>query len=315
MNHRTAALRVRPGRLASGSVTDDALARFQEHRTVLFGIAYRMLGSVADAEDILQDAWLSWSRVDPATVLEPRAYLARTVTNLSINRLRSATVQRESYVGPWLPEPLVTAPDDSEGVERAEAVSLAMLVVLESLSPLERAVFVLKEVFGFPYAEIAGILDRSEVSVRQVGSRARSHVQARRPRYEAPAAVRRRVTDEFLAACVGGDLNRMLELLAPDVTAWSDGGGRVRAALRPIFGADKVARWILGILAARIPDMGVHRVDVNGQPGLLITSGADADNVVVLELDGTGEGAGIVGIRLVRNPDKLHHVTAPPPPA
>ena len=290
--------------------TDVALAVFQQHRPVLFGIAYRMLGSAADAEDILQDAWLSWSRVDTAAVAEPRAYLARTVTNLSLNRLKSATVQRESYVGPWLPEPLVTAPDASGEVERAEAVSMAMLVVLESLSPLERAVFVLKEVFGFPYAEIAGMLDRTEVSVRQVGTRARSHVQARRPRYEAPAEVRRRATDEFLAACMGGDLNRMMELLAPDVTVWSDGGGKIRAALRPIIGADKAARWILGVMAARIPDIGIHHVDVNGQPGLVVTSAGVPDNVLLLELDETG----ITGIRVVRNPDKLRHVTVPTPP-
>ncbi|WP_370085479.1 RNA polymerase sigma-70 factor [Streptacidiphilus sp. MAP12-16] len=285
----------------------DALALFQEHRSVLFGISYRMLGSAADAEDILQDAWLTWSKVELATVAEPRAYLARTVTNLSLNRLRSAAVQRESYVGPWLPEPLVTGPDASGEVEQAEAISLAMLVVLESLSPLERAVFILKEVFGFPFAEIAGMLDRTEASVRQVGHRARSQVQARRPRYEAPAGVRRQVTDEFLAACVGGDLNRMMEMLAPDVTVWSDGGGKIRAALRPIVGADKAARWILGVLATPLPDLAVHSVDVNGQPGLLVTSGRVPDSVFVLELDETG----ITGLRLVRNPDKLRQVTAP----
>ncbi|MEY9838313.1 RNA polymerase sigma-70 factor [Streptacidiphilus sp. EB103A] len=291
--------------------TDVALTVFQQHRPVLFGIAYRMLGSAADAEDILQDAWLSWSRVDTAAVAEPRAYLARTVTNLSLNRLKSAMVQRESYVGPWLPEPLVTAPDASGDIERAEAVSMAMLVVLESLSPLERAVFILKEVFGFPYAEIAGMLDRTEVSVRQVGTRARSHVQARRPRYEAPAEVRRRVTDEFLAACMGGDLNRMMELLAPDVTVWSDGGGKIRAALRPIIGADKAARWILGVMTGRpLPEMAVHPADVNSQPGLLVTSAGVTDSVFVLEMDETG----ITGIRVVRNPDKLRHVTALTPP-
>ena len=288
---------------------DTALALFQQHRSVLFGIAYRMLGSAADAEDILQDAWLSWSRVDTSTVAEPRAYLARTVTNLSLNRLGSAAVQREAYVGPWLPEPLVTAPDASGEVEQAEAVSLAMLVVLESLSPLERAVFILKEVFAFPYAEIAGMLDRSEASVRQVGHRARSSVQARRPRYEAPTEVRRRATEEFLAACLGGDLNRMLELLAPEVTLWSDGGGKIRAALRPIVGPEKVARWIVGILTVRpIPDMGAQFVDVNGQPGLLVTSAGVPDSVFCAELD---ESGGIVGLRIVRNPDKLGHVTVP----
>ena len=288
-------------------VTDDALALFQEHRPVLFGIAYRMLGSAADAEDIVQDAWLRWSGVDTAGVDQPRAYLARTVTNLALNRLSSATVRRESYVGTWLPEPVVTAPDAGGRLERAEDVSLALLVVLESLSPLERAVFVLKEAFGFGYAEIAGMVDRTEVAVRQVGSRARAHVQAGRPRYEAPPEVRRRVTDEFLAACFGGDLNRMMELLAPDVTLWSDGGGKIRAALRPLVGADNAARWILGVRDRPVPDLAFHRVDVNGQPGLLATSGDAIDHVMVLELDETG----IIGIRLVRNPDKLRHITVP----
>ncbi|MFD0329529.1 RNA polymerase sigma-70 factor [Streptacidiphilus monticola] len=255
-------------------MTDTTLTTFEEHRPVLFGIAYRMLGSVADAEDILQDAWLKWSAVDVDQVAQPRAYLARTVSNLSLNRLRSAAVQRESYVGPWLPEPLVTAPEDTAGdVEQAESVSLAMMVVLETLSPLERAVFVLKEVFGFSFGEIAEMLDRSEAAVRQVGSRARNHVQARRPRYDAPADTRRRVTEEFLAACMGGDLNQVMALLAPEVTAWTDGGGKIRAALRPLSGADKVARWILGVLQQPLPEpVEVHPILVNGNPGVLVTA-------------------------------------------
>jgi RNA polymerase sigma-70 factor, ECF subfamily len=292
-------------------VTDDAaLALFQQHRPVLFGIAYRMLSSVADAEDILQDAWLRWSRVDTAAVDDPRAYLARAVTNLSLNRLGSAAARREAYVGPWLPEPLVTAPDEaSGGVERAEAVSLAMLVVLETLSPLERAVFVLREVFGFSYAEVAAMVDRGEAAVRQTGHRAREAVRARRSRYQAPARLRRQVTEEFLAACLGGDLNRMLELLAPDVTLWSDGGGRIRAALRPILGADKVSRWLLGILSVRpVPELAVHLVDVNGEPGLLVTSAGVPDSVMCAELDEHG----ICGIRVIRNPDKLVLVRVPP---
>ncbi|WP_051967740.1 RNA polymerase sigma-70 factor [Kitasatospora mediocidica] len=270
---------------------------------MLFGIAYRMLGSVADAEDLVQDTWISWSQAT-AQVANPGGYLARTVTNLSLNRLRSAVVQREAYVGPWLPEPLVTAPDASADAELAEAVSLAMLVVLESLSPLERAVFVLKEVFAFSYKEIAEVLERGEAAVRQLGSRARAHVQARDARYDAPAETRRQVTDEFLAACVGGDLNRMLELLAPDVTAWTDGGGKVRAALRPVHGADNVARFILGIMARRIPDFGVRAVLVNGQPGLLVTSEGRTDTVACFEVADDR----VAAIHLVRNPDKLTHV-------
>ena len=288
-------------------MTDSALAVFEEHRPELFGIAYRMLGSVADAEDILQDAWLKWSSVDPGRVDRPRAYLARTITNLSLNRLKSAAVRRETYIGPWLPEPLVSAEEDAgHEVEQSEAVSLAMLVVLETLSPLERATFVLKEVFGFSFTEIAGMLDRSETSVRQVGARARSHVQARRPRYDAPADTRRRVTDQFLAACLGGDLNQVMELLAPDVTAWTDGGGKIRAALRPLHGADNVARWIFGVLAGQAPGMGIHPVLVNGEPGLLVTLAGVLDNVVAVDLNADGR---IGAIRLIRNPDKLHHIT------
>ena len=273
---------------------------------MLFGIAYRILASVADAEDILQDTWLKWSSIDADRLDQPRAYLARTVTNLSINRLKSATVQRESYVGPWLPAPLVMADDADRRAERAEAISLAMLVVLETLSPLERAVFVLKDVFGFSFGEIAEILDRSEASVRQVGSRARSHVQARRPRYDAPADTRRRVTDRFLAACTGGDLNQMMELLAPDVTAWTDGGGKVRAALRPLHGAEHVARWFLGVLRRFPSDLVPRPVLVNGQPGLLVTSAGVPDNVVVID---PGPDGRIDAIRLIRNPDKLAHLT------
>ncbi|GAA1667794.1 RNA polymerase sigma-70 factor [Streptomyces yatensis] len=279
---------------------------FEAHRRMLFGIAYRMLGSVADAEDVVQDAWLRCSQAS-TPVRNPAGYLVRTVTNLALNRLTSAAATREQYVGPWLPEPLVTRPDIGEEVELAESVSLAMLVVLESLSPLERAVFVLKEVFGFSFREIAGMLDRGEAAVRQVGSRARAHVQARRPRYDAPAEVRRQVTEEFLAACLGGDLNRMMELLAPDVTAWSDGGGKVKAALRPQRGAEKVARFLAAVIAQPMDDPRVHAVDVNGRPGLLFTVAGRPDTVACAEV----EDGRITEIRIIRNPDKLRHL--PPP--
>jgi RNA polymerase sigma-70 factor (ECF subfamily) len=286
-------------------VTNSPLDVFTEQRPMLFGIAYRMLGSVADAEDILQDAWLKWSSVDTGGLEQPGAYLARTVINLSINRLKSAAARRETYVGPWLPEPLVTAEDAGSQAEQAEAVSLAMLVVLETLSPLERAVFILNGVFGFSLPEVAGLLDRSESSVRQIAHRARSHVQARRPRYDAPAEVRRSVTSQFLAACLGGDLNQMMELLAPEVTAWTDGGGKIRAALRPLHGADNVAHWILGVLRRRLPDPGVRAVLVNGEPGLLVTSAGVPDNVLAVDLDHDNR---IEAIRLIRNPDKLAHL-------
>lgn len=286
-------------------MTDSALEIFQGQRPMLFGIAYRMLASVADAEDILQDAWLKWSSVDVGSLDQPRAYLARMVTNLSLNRLQSAAAQRESYVGPWLPEPLVTADDAAPRAEQAQAVSLAMLVVLETLSPLERAVFVLKDVFGFTFGEVAQFLGHSEPSVRQVARRARSHVQARRPRYDAPADTRRRVTSTFLAACLGGDLNQMMDLLAPEVTAWTDGGGKIRAARRPLRGADNVARWTLSVLRRRLPEPGFHPVLVNGDPGLLVTSAGIPDSVIAADLNDSNQ---IEAIRLIRNPDKLAHL-------
>ncbi len=276
---------------------------------MLFGIAYRMLGSVADAEDLVQDTWLRCSQVSTA-VDNPAGYLTRTVTNLALNRLTSAAATREQYVGPWLPEPLVTQPDAAEEVELAESVSLAMLVVLDTLSPLERAVFILKEVFGFSFREIAGMLERGEASVRQVGHRARAHVQARRPRYDTPAEVRRQVTDEFLAACLGGDINRMMELLAPDVTAWSDGGGKVKAAVRPQRGADKVARFLAAVVTQPMEDPRVHAVDVNGSPGLLLIVAGRPDTVACVEVaDGR-----ITEIRIIRNPDKLRHLQPPRAP-
>jgi RNA polymerase sigma-70 factor (ECF subfamily) len=286
---------------AVGEMTDT----FEEHRSLLFGIAYRMLASVADAEDILQEAWLRWQDVS-GPVGNPRAYLAKTVTNLSINRLRSVAVQREAYVGPWLPEPLLTVPDATEDVEVAESVSMAMLVVLESLSPLERAVFVLKEVFGFSYAEIGQALDRNETAMRQVGHRARSHVQARRPRFDASDETRQRVTEEFLSACVGGDINRMMELLAPDVTVWTDGGGKVQAALRPLHGADKVVRWIAGVLSSLPGDLKVRFVEINGRSGAVISTAEGVDSAGAFEfVDGK-----IAAIWMVRNPDKLGGIAA-----
>ncbi|MBB0228861.1 RNA polymerase sigma-70 factor [Streptomyces calidiresistens] len=273
---------------------------------MLFGIAYRMLGSVADAEDILQEAWIRWNAVTEP-VAAPSSYLARIVTNLSLNRLDSAAVRRESYPGPWLPEPMVTAPDAAEEAERADEVSWALLVVLETLGPLERAVFVLREAFGYPHAEIARMLGRSEAAVRQVARRARAHVEARRPRHEADPAERRRVTEEFLAACLGGDMDAMLRMLAPEVTVWSDGGGRKSAALRPIRGADRAARWLLGV-TRREPDVAVHPVLVGGRPGLLMTIAGEVDTVAAMEVE---EGR-ITAIRLLRNPEKLRHVPRTP---
>lgn len=286
---------------------EDRTTAFERHRDRLFGIAYRMTGSVADAEDLVQDTWLRWNRVTEE-VAQPGAYLARTVTRLALNRLTSAAARREQYVGPWLPEPLVTVPDVAEEVtddaERAESLSLAMMVVLESLSPLERAAFVLREVFGYSHREVAEALGRSEAAVRQLARRARSQVEARRPRYRSSAAQQRRLTEEFLAACVGGDLDGLLRLLAPDVTVWTDGGGKRPAALRPLHGPDKVARFFLGV-ARDYADVTARLVLVNGRPGAAIRVGGELDTVAVAELDAAQR---IAALRLVRNPDKLRHV-------
>ncbi|NDU77372.1 RNA polymerase sigma-70 factor [Actinomadura sp. DSM 109109] len=286
----------------------DALAEaFEQHRGLLFSVAYRMLGTAADAEDAVQDAWLRWSAADRSGVADPRAYLVRITTNVALDRLRSARARRETYVGPWLPEPMLTSPDVAEDAEMSESVSMAMLVVLETLSPLERAVFVLKEVFGYPFAEIARALDRSEASVRQLGTRARRHVEERRPRFEAGGAERRAATARFFEAVLGGDVNRLMEVLAPDVALWSDGGGKVRAPRRPIFGAEKTARF-LGAVTGRPyrgidpSDMRVRRVDLNGGPAVVVDGPDGPLSAVTADVGADGR---ITAIHLVANPDKL----------
>jgi RNA polymerase sigma-70 factor (ECF subfamily) len=278
---------------------------FEQHRRLLFSTAYRMLGSVADAEDAVQDAWLRWAAVDQAQVDHPKAYLVRTVTNLSLNRLQSARAQREAYVGPWLPEPLLTSPDVADDAEVAESVSMAMLIVLETLSPLERAVFVLRDVFGYDYAEIATALDRSEASVRQASHRAHEHVAARRPRFDTDAVRQRQVLERFREACDGGDVNEVMALLAPGVTAWADGGGKVSAATRPVHGESNVARWLLGVMARpHLAGLESEHALVNGEPGLRLTvAGVPAGVLSVGIVDGR-----IAELRLVVNPDKLARV-------
>ncbi|SEG41928.1 RNA polymerase sigma-70 factor, ECF subfamily [Thermomonospora echinospora] len=291
---------------------DRRVAVFEEHRDLLFAVAYRMLGTAADAEDVVQDAWLRWDAADRARVDDPRAYLVRITTNVSLDRLRSARVRRETYVGPWLPEPVLTSPDVAEDVELAESVSMAMLVVLETLSPLERAVFVLREVFGYPYAEIAQTLDRSETSVRQLGTRARKHVQARRPRFESGRDERRQAVERFFAAAVGGDVNELMQVLAPDVTLWSDGGGKVRAARRVIVGADKVGRWLDGVSrqsigGVRLSGMRIAQADVNGAPGLVFHGPDGPLMAVTVDADDRGR---VTEIHVVVNPDKLRALAA-----
>jgi RNA polymerase sigma-70 factor (ECF subfamily) len=275
---------------------------FLEHRELLFSIVYNMLGSVADTEDVLQETWLSWSTREG--IENPRAYLVRIAVNAALARRTSINRRREEYYGPWLPEPVVSAADP---VEQAETVSMAMLVVLETLSPLERAVFVLHEVFGYAHGEIGEILDRSPAAVRQLAHRAREHVQARRPRFEADPQVRLEVTEKFVAAIVGGDLKALMEVLAPDVTLWADGGGKARAAgLHPVQGRDKIAQLIIGDADRRpIPALGVRYRTVNGDPSALLLSGDTPFAVIVLDVDGDR----ITGIFAVTNPDKLSHLS------
>ncbi|MFF2556940.1 RNA polymerase sigma-70 factor [Nocardia sp. NPDC058058] len=275
---------------------------FVEHRRLLFGTAYQMLGSVADAEDVLQDAWLKWHATERNSVQHPKSYLVRAITNLCLNRLTSARATRETYIGPWLPEPLLTTTDAAQETEMADTVSTAMLVVLETLTPVERAVFVLREVFGYSHAEIAGFLDRPEATVRQISHRARSHVQSRRPRFDADDTARREITEKFMAACHGGDVNALMELLAPEVTLWNDGGGKVTAARRPLYGPDHVARWMLGVMAKPV-SAGIYLEPavINGELGILGKIGEYAVGALTFDL----VGGRIENLRFQLNPDKL----------
>ncbi|RBY89923.1 RNA polymerase sigma-70 factor [Blastococcus sp. TF02A-26] len=281
------------------------LEAFDGHRRLLFTVAYQMLGSVADAEDVVQDAWLRWSAADREDVADPRAYLVRITTRLALDRLRAARTRRETYVGPWLPEPLLTgtAPDPAEEVEVGEQVSLALLVVLETLSPLERAVFVLREVFGVPAAEVASVLGRSEAAVRQVAHRAREHVAARRPRFDADRAAQREVTERFLAAAVGGDVDALLDVLAPGAVLLTDGGGRAKAALRPITSAGKVARFLaaVGPGGAAMPGVRLEFAEVNGEPGIVAWTAEGPLMATTLVVS----GGRVEQVLVFRNPDKL----------
>ena len=286
---------------------------FEAHRGLMFAIAYRMLGTIADAEDAVHDAWLRWAAAPRADVADPRAYLARVVTNTALNRLRSDRSRREAYVGPWLPEPLLTeaGPDAAERAELAESVSVAMLVVLESLTPDERAVFVLREVFGFEHAEIGTALGRSAPAVRQLAHRAREHVQARRPRFDVDWNQQREVTERFLAAAAGGDIEGLMTVLAPDVTLLTDGGGKARAALRPITGAAKTARFLAAIagrpyMGVAVSDMTLEAAEINGSPGTLIMAGDRAIAALTL----TVSNGRITAVQLLANPDKLAAVSA-----
>jgi RNA polymerase sigma-70 factor (TIGR02957 family) len=293
-----------PGPLAPGHRLDSATEAFVAYRNLLFTVAYEMLGSAADAEDVLQETWLRWAGVDLGAVRDQRAYLVRITTRQALDRLRTLRRRKESYVGPWLPEPLLTAPDVAEDVELAESVSMAMLLVLETLTPTERAVFVLREVFDLDYDEIAEAVGKTPAAVRQIAHRARAHVAARRPRGGVSPAESRGALQAFQRAIETGDLQNLLDMLAPDVVLLSDGGGVVQAVVRPIVGADRVGR----LLAGGLPRVGsvasVEPVQINGCPGLIIRLNGEIDDVVAVRID---DGL-ITGLYAVRNPEKLSRV-------
>lgn len=281
-------------------MADPATDAFLAHRNLLFTVAYQLLGSAADAEDVLQETWLRWVGVDLAAVRDERAYLVRITTRLGLMRLRTLGRRKESYVGPWLPEPLLTTPDVAEDVELADSVSMAMLLVLETLTPAERAVFVLREVFDLGYDEIAEAVGKTPAAVRQIAHRARSHVAARRPRGDVSPATSRDALAAFQRAVETGDLQHLLDILAPDVVFLGDGGGVVQAVLTPVTGSAAVAR----LLTAGIGNFATGTLaaaQVNGHPALVLRRDGEVDTVLALRVD---DGL-ITGLYAVRNPEKL----------
>ncbi|MGC4941688.1 RNA polymerase sigma-70 factor [Kribbella sp. DT2] len=284
--------------------TDTATEAFVVHRNLLFTLAYEILGSATDAEDVLQETWLRWVGVDLDAVLNQRAYLIQIATRQALKRLRTLGRRKESYVGPWLPEPLLTTPDVAEDVELADSVSMAMLLVLETLGPTERAVFVLREVFELPYDDIAAAVGKSAVAVRQIASRARSHVSARRPRGIGSPTEHRAALEAFQRAVETGELQSLLDVLAPDVVALSDGGGVRHALLRPVVGIAGVARLLAAGWWKRDADRSVELVQINGSPGLLVRVDGKIDGVVAVRVD----NGYVTGAYHVRNPDKLSHL-------
>ncbi|WP_406208894.1 RNA polymerase sigma-70 factor [Streptomyces sp. NBC_01017] len=288
---------------APGDGTNSATEAFVAHRNLLFTVAYEMLGSAADAEDVLQETWLRWAGVDLDTVRDPRAFLVRITTRQALIRLRTLRRRKESYVGPWLPEPLLTAPDVAEDVELADSVSMAMLLVLETLGPTERAVFVLREVFDLPYDEIAEAVDKSPAAIRQIAHRARAHVAARRPRGAVSPAEAQNAFDAFRRAVDSGDLQRLLDVLAPDVVLLGDGGGVVQAVPAPVVGAAEVAPLVAGLgrFGAAATLESAH---INGHPALILRLDGRINTVLAVRID---DGL-ISGLYAVRNPEKLSRV-------
>jgi RNA polymerase sigma-70 factor (TIGR02957 family) len=295
----------------SDHATNAATETFLTHRNLLFTVAYEMLGSAADAEDVLQETWLRWVKVDVAQVRDQRAYLVRITTRQSLNRLRTMKRRKEAYVGPWLPEPLLTTPDVAQDVELAESMSMALMIVLETLSPTERAVFVLREAFDISYDEIAAAVGKSPAAVRQIAHRARQHVDARRPRREVSPSETRAALESFQRAVETRDLQGLLDVLAPEVVLVTDGGGVKQAALRPITGAEKVVRYIVGGLgkAEGTFTFTVDPTVINGNPALVLRLDGEIDGVLAIRV----EDARITGLYYVRNPDKLTRVESETP--
>jgi RNA polymerase sigma-70 factor (ECF subfamily) len=288
---------------------------FVTHRSLLFTVAYEMLGSAADAEDVVQETWLRWAGIGSHDeIRDPRAYLVRMVTRQALNRLRTVARQREDYVGQWLPEPLLTSPDVADDVELAESVSIAMLTVLETLGPAERAVFVLHEVFDVSYDEVAAAVGKSPAAVRQIAHRARAHVAARRPRVDVSRTEQQQVLDRFLAALTTGDMQSLMDVLAPDVVVVADGGGFVPAARKPFAGAEK----LIGLLVTAIAKMKVEfagtPVWLNGAPGARLTIDdhglAGGEGPVSAAVSLTVEHGRITGIYIISNPQKLERLDA-----
>jgi RNA polymerase sigma-70 factor (ECF subfamily) len=281
---------------------------FTQYRAYVFSIAYRMLGSVMDAEDMVQETFLQWRKVDQAEVESPKSYLATIVTRLCIDHLRSARVQRETYVGPWLPEPLVTETGPSaEGMTAlSDSLSTAFLVLLERLTPTERAAFLLREVFAYDYAEVANIINKSEANSRQIVRRARQHIQDRRPRFDPSPSDQTELLQEFMQACTNGDMSGLMALLAEDVVEYSDGGGKVYAALKPIYGAEKVARFLFALTRQAPAESSAEVGQVNGQPALFLYVAGQLFGVMTMDVvDGR-----IQNIYSVVNPDKLRHLSS-----
>jgi RNA polymerase sigma-70 factor (ECF subfamily) len=287
---------------------------FEEYRSVLFAMAYRMLGSAMEADDIVQEAYLRYRATPPESIRTLKSLLMTIVHHLCIDHLKSAQARRETYVGPWLPEPIITGDGASlrpplRQLTDPESISLAFLVLLESLSPLERAVFLLREVFDYEYAEIAQITGRDEAACRQLFSRAKKHIREHRSRFPASPEAHAKMVGRFMEACVAGDMHGLMSLLAEDVTTWSDGGGKVAGAGRhPVHGRDKVAQGIIGRLSHAPEGMTFEMIEANGLPALLVRVKGQIVSIVTLEV----EGEFIRAVRIVANPDKLTHLNLPP---